>query len=33
MEVIRYGLDYGVCLPIGAVFYDIDDFMYQVMCC
>ena len=31
--MIRYGLDYGMYLPIGVVFYDIDDFAYKVICC
>ena len=31
--MIRYGLDYGMYLPIGAVFCNVDDFSYQVICC
>ena len=32
MEMIRDGLYYGVCLPIGIMFYDINDFAYKVIC-
>ena len=32
MEVIRDGLYYGMCLPIGVMFYGINNFAYNVIC-
>ena len=32
MEMIRDGLYYRMCLPVGVMFYSINDFAYKVIC-
>ena len=32
MEVIRDGLYYEMCLPVGVMFYGINNFVYEVIC-
>ena len=32
MKVIRDGLYYGMCLPVGVMFYGINNFAYKVIC-
>ena len=32
MDVIRDGLYYGMCLPVGVMFYGINNFAYKVIC-
>ena len=33
MEMVRYGLDYGVCTLVGIMFCGIDNFLYKMVCC
>ena len=33
VEMIRYGLDYGVHAPVGIMLCGIDGLSYKVVCC